>query len=90
MPISGRKPSELRRIWLADFGMQRVSVNFSLGTLTNREIREFRERASRILASKTDMLVVSSLCTKCTKSMLNNAPVKRINMNVFKKGFDIY
>ncbi len=86
-----RRKLRLLKSLLADFGFRTVSTGLSLGALTGGEIREFKVRALRILAAKTDVLVIAPLCEKCAAEALKgNDAFRDLDVNEFKKEFEIY
>ncbi|MBI2675206.1 MAG: hypothetical protein HYX24_02010 [Candidatus Aenigmarchaeota archaeon] len=85
-----RKKQKLMRFLARDFGLSSLPGGLSFGTLAEKDLRDFRKKASELLNSNSDTFLASTLCSKCAKCMLNNASVSRIRMNRFNKGFEVY
>lgn len=90
---STRNRKKLRKICsiTSDFGLVQIASKLFIGSAKKKYAEELKTALSSTLHAKTDVLIISSLCSNCARKIKhNNKAIRQININRFEKDFEIY
>lgn len=75
----------------ADFGLMQIAGKLFIGSVKEKEMKELKHILSALLHAKTDVLIISPLCSNCIRKIRhNNKTLRQIDINRFEKDFEIY
>lgn len=85
-----RKRGKIESI-TADFGLMQIANMLFMGSISKRETKELEHALLATLNAKTDVLIISPLCSSCVREIKHkNEMLRRMNINRFEKDFEVY